>query len=66
MRNESQILKYLNLITDDNVMEISLVYDIQKLFKMDKEKSELMKALSDTRKSSLSENIEENPGIQLI
>jgi hypothetical protein len=47
-------------------MEISLVYDIQKLFKMDKEKSELMRGLSDTRKSSLSENIEENPGIQLI
>jgi hypothetical protein len=52
----------LKIITDNRIKEISLIFDLTDLFEMDKEKSEIMKALTDARKEGEGIQIEDEPG----
>ena len=49
LRNETQILHYLNYISNNSIKEISLIYDLSSLFKTDQEKVQIMKDLKHQR-----------------
>jgi hypothetical protein len=55
----------LNLVTDNRIKEISLIYDLSVLFQLDKEKSEIMKKLRIAKQEQEDSKGEENQGTPL-
>ena len=51
LTKESEIRKVLNYISDNRVKEVSLVYDLSALFRLDRQKSDLMKRLQSDNNS---------------